>query len=232
MTTITPGAPAESIKQPARPATWSRVRSLLRPRPLYLSLLVSAVVAMKAFEMSFAALHHLAVRNLVEPGLASNVPIAIDGLVVGSIVATASFPKRSPGWWYATGLFVLSTLVSVAGNIEYAREIGGGPVSLIIYAGMPLTLLFAVHLTLILLARSTARPAPVVEPVLSTEPDEVADPVTSPQLNGHESELDGHAPMAPAAMVSPAPPGGPRTPLRFNGFEAANGRTLLNSNNR
>ncbi|WP_082032281.1 DUF2637 domain-containing protein [Nocardia vulneris] len=232
MTTITPGAAAESIKQPARPATWPRVRSLLRPRPLYLSLLVSAVVAMKAFEMSFAALHHLAVRNLVEPGLASNVPIAIDGLVVGSIVATASFPKRSPGWWYATGLFVLSTLVSVAGNIEYAREIGGGPVSLIIYAGMPLTLLFAVHLTLILLARSTARPAPVVAPVRSTEPDEVVDPVTSPQLNGHEPRLDDHAAMAAAALASPAPPGGPRTPLRFNGFEAANGRTLLNSNNR
>lgn len=104
--------------------------------------------------------------------------------------------------------------------------------SLIIYAGMPLTLLFAVHLTLILLARSTARPAPVGEPVLSTEPDEIADPVTSPQLNGHDPRLDGHESMTPAAMASPAPPGGPRTPLRFNGFEAANGRTLLNSNNR
>ncbi|GAB2651583.1 hypothetical protein GCM10027088_32410 [Nocardia goodfellowii] len=104
--------------------------------------------------MSFAALHNLAVHNLVEPRLASNVPLAIDGLMVGSIVATASFRKNSLGWWYATALFALSTLVSVAGNIEYAREIGGGIVALAIYAGMPLTMLFAVHLTLLLWSRS------------------------------------------------------------------------------
>lgn len=218
---------------PRRPPIWTRWRSILRPRPLYLSLIVSSVVALKAFEMSFAALHHLAVRNLVEADLASNVPIAIDGLVVGSIVATASFPKRSAGWWYATGLFVLSTLVSVAGNIEYAREIGGGPVSLIIYAGMPLTLLFAVHLTLILLGRSTtARELP---DAVGTETDhyvtaeELPEQTTSPQLNGQpqangQAPVNGHEAAKPTAGPFAA---GPNTPMRFNTFDAE-GRKLVN----
>ncbi|MEU7217330.1 DUF2637 domain-containing protein [Nocardia iowensis] len=229
MTTITPGLSAESMEQPVlprRPLVWTRWRSILRPRPLYLSLIVSSVVAFKAFEMSFAALHHLAVRNLVEAELAANVPIAIDGLVVGAIVATASFPKRSAGWWYATALFVISTMVSVAGNIEYAREIGGGPVSLIIYAGMPLTLLFAVHLTLILLARSTGSrsifaPAAVAQPAA----EEVPEMVTSPQLNGHD-----HAKPTPQAAAPFST--GPNTPMRFNTFDAADGRKLVPLNHR
>ncbi|CAM4489689.1 DUF2637 domain-containing protein [Nocardia ninae] len=228
---------------PRRPPIWARWRSLLWPRPLYLSLIVSSVVALKAFEMSFAALHHLAVRNLVEPELAANVPIAIDGLVVGSIVATASFPKRSAGWWYATGLFVVSTLVSVAGNIEYAREIGGGPVSLIIYAGMPLTLLFAVHLTLILLARNSAtRRATVVAESEQLAVDDAPDLVTSPQLNGHtlsngqttangHAQSNGHAPSNgnDHPQTGPAAPfaTGPNTPMRFNTFDA-DGRKLVN----
>ncbi|MEV6274518.1 DUF2637 domain-containing protein [Nocardia sp. NPDC051832] len=156
MTTITQEratANGEQLIQPGRQRLFDRVWSF-RVRPLHASAVVSAVVAYKAFEMSFAALHNLAVHNLVEPRLASNVPLAIDGLMVGSIVATASFRKSSLGWWYATILFALSTLVSVAGNIQYAREIGGGMVAVAIYAGMPLTMLFAVHLTLMLWSRS------------------------------------------------------------------------------
>ncbi|WP_433197745.1 DUF2637 domain-containing protein [Nocardia sp. CA-107356] len=130
----------------------SRLRAW-RPRPLHASAIVTGVVALTSFEMSFAALHDLAVRNLVSPALAANVPIAIDGLVVGSIIATATFRRGSSSWWYATALFVFWTLVSVAGNIEYAREIGGSPVSLALYAGMPMTMLFAVHLTLMLFGR-------------------------------------------------------------------------------
>ncbi|MEV6428517.1 DUF2637 domain-containing protein [Nocardia sp. NPDC051463] len=152
MTTITP-VMAEELDGTPAPMTGASIanwRRRLKPRPAHASLVVTAVVAVKAFEMSFAALHGLAITNHVLPDLASNVPIAIDGLVIGSMIATASFRKMSAGWWYATGLFVLSTLVSVAGNIEYAREIGGGSVSVAIYAGMPLALLFAVHLTLML----------------------------------------------------------------------------------
>ncbi|MFE3228013.1 DUF2637 domain-containing protein [Nocardia sp. NPDC059228] len=127
--------------------------SSFRPRLAHASLIVAGVVAVKSFQMSFAALHQLSIRNLVPPDLASNVPIAIDGLVIGSIIATASFRQWSVGWWYSTVLFVLSTMLSIAGNIQYAHEIGGGVVAMFIYAGMPLTMLFAVHLTLMLWQR-------------------------------------------------------------------------------
>ncbi|MFF0631419.1 DUF2637 domain-containing protein [Nocardia sp. NPDC004151] len=127
--------------------------SSFRPRLAHASLLVTSVVAVKSFQMSFAALHQLSVRNLVPPDLASNVPIAIDGLVIASIIATAAFRQWSVGWWYSTALFALSTLVSIAGNIQYAHEIGGSVVPMCLYAGMPLTMLFAVHLTLMLWER-------------------------------------------------------------------------------
>ncbi|MGW4530161.1 DUF2637 domain-containing protein [Nocardia sp. NPDC004340] len=127
--------------------------SSFRPRLAHASLVVTAVVAVKSFQMSFAALHQLSVRNLVPPDLASNVPIAIDGLVIASIIATAAFRQWSVGWWYSTVLFALSTLVSIAGNIQYAHEIGGSVVPMCLYAGMPLTMLFAVHLTLMLWER-------------------------------------------------------------------------------
>lgn len=157
-----------------RPTWLQRVRKF-RPGPLHASALVSAVVAFKAFQMSYAALHNLAIRNLVAPELAANVPIAIDGLMVGSVIATASFRKGGLGWWYATGLFVLSTLVSVAGNIEYAREIGGDKVSVAIYAGMPLSMMFAVHLTLILWNRGHRgkKPAEAAAVEFAVEPENV-----------------------------------------------------------
>ncbi len=146
--------------------------------------------------MSFAALHDLSVRNLVAPALAANVPIAIDGLVIGSIIATATFKRRSSAWWYATALFVFWTLVSVAGNIEYAREIGGSPVSLSLYAGMPLTMLFAVHLTLMLFGRGrTAQHAPATQHAPAPQEDrapavpEDRAPVM-PEVRGEAAEQD------------------------------------------
>lgn len=149
--------------------------------------------------MSFAALHDLSVRNLVAPALAANVPIAIDGLVVGSIIATATFRRGSSSWWYATALFVFWTLVSVAGNIEYAREIGGSPVALSLYAGMPLTMLFAVHLTLMLFGRRRAHtrianPAPV--PLEDRDPAAAADHDPAAAADHDPAAAADHDPMA------------------------------------
>ncbi len=121
--------------------------------------------------MSYAALHDLAIRNFVPSNLASNIPVAIGGLTVGSILATAFFPRRSAGWWYTTGLFVLSTVVAVAGNIEYAHEIGGNYVAVVIHAGMPLITMFAAHLTL-LLWNNYKRDLNRVEPAVDCEHDE------------------------------------------------------------
>ncbi|MFD6390570.1 DUF2637 domain-containing protein [Nocardia sp. NPDC060259] len=178
MTTITAAVPADDTVGPdtshREPHFIGRLSSF-RPRMAHASLIVTAVVAVNSFQMSFAALHDLSIRNLVPPELAANVPIAIVGLVAASIIATASFSQWSAGWWYATVLFAFSTLISVSGNIQYANEIGGGVVSMSIYAGMPLTMLFAVHLTLMLWERGrqvsaecgaeAAEPEPTVAPV-------------------------------------------------------------------
>ncbi|WP_329414318.1 DUF2637 domain-containing protein [Nocardia vinacea] len=192
----------------------SRLRAW-RPRPLHASAIVTGVVALTSFEMSFDALHDLAVRNLVAPPLAANVPIAIDGLVVGSIIATATFRRGSSGWWYATALFVFWTLVSVAGNIEYAREIGGSPVSLALYAGMPMTMLFAVHLTLMLFgrrrehARTTNHvPVPQQDQAPTSHDDHASasldDHASASQDDHVPASQDDHAP-APQQDRAPAP---------------------------
>ncbi|WP_433524151.1 DUF2637 domain-containing protein [Nocardia pseudovaccinii] len=189
----------QSASTDRRPSLVTRLRAW-RPRPLHASAIVTGVVALTSFEMSFAALHDLSVRNLVAPALAANVPIAIDGLVIGSIIATATFKRRSSAWWYATALFVFWTLVSVAGNIEYAREIGGSPVSLSLYAGMPLTMLFAVHLTLMLFGRGRERTRAAEQaPAAQQPPAEREDrtpamsadlaPVT-PEVHGEAAEQD------------------------------------------
>ncbi|WP_051181328.1 DUF2637 domain-containing protein [Nocardia vinacea] len=188
---------------------------------MHASAIVTGVVALTSFEMSFAALHDLAVRNLVAPALAANVPIAIDGLVVGSIIATATFRRGSSGWWYATALFVFWTLVSVAGNIEYAREIGGSPVSLALYAGMPMTMLFAVHLTLMLFGRRREHartenhvPAPQEDQAPASQDDHAPAPqhdhAPAPQQDHAPAAQQDHAPAAqqdhaPAAQKDHAP---------------------------
>ncbi|MGY4103268.1 DUF2637 domain-containing protein [Nocardia sp. R16R-3T] len=176
-----------------------------RPRPLHASIVVTGVVALTSFEMSFAALHDLSVRNLVSPALAANVPIAIDGLVIGSIIATATFRRHSSAWWYATALFVFWTLVSVGGNIEYAREIGGSPVSLSLYAGMPLTMLFAVHLTLMLFGRGRDR-ARNAENAAAVQADRAsamrADHVPAMQANRTPAM---QADRTPTTQANPAP---------------------------
>ncbi|WP_433681997.1 DUF2637 domain-containing protein [Nocardia sp. CA-119907] len=210
MATITSARSDRLVQHSARedyqPALVTRLRTW-RPRPLHASAIVTGIVALTSFEMSFAALHDLSVRNLVAPALAANVPIAIDGLVIGSIIATATFRRGSSAWWYATGLFVVWTLVSVAGNIEYAREIGGSPVSLSLYAGMPLTMLFAVHLTLMLFGRGRERnrvadPAPVSQEDRDPVPHEEygrapqQDHTRAPQQNHTQAPLPDEAEAA------------------------------------
>lgn len=154
--------------------------------------------------MSFAALHQLSVRNLVPPDLASNVPIAIDGLVIASIIATAAFRQWSVGWWYSTVLFALSTLVSIAGNIQYAHEIGGSVVPMCLYAGMPLTMLFAVHLTLMLWERGKQVTA---ELAAELEAAEIEDGIEMPELADEleMSELEDVIDAAEHDDPEPAP---------------------------
>ncbi|MEU6582851.1 DUF2637 domain-containing protein [Nocardia sp. NPDC046763] len=178
--------------------------SSFRPRLAHASLIVAGVVAVKSFQMSFAALHQLSIRNLVPPDLASNVPVAIDGLVVGSIIATASFRQWSAGWWYSTVLFVLSTLLSIAGNVQYAYEIGGGAVAMIIYAGMPLTMLFAVHLTLMLWQRGKQVAAERAANLEAAQPE--ADlAATQPEADLEATRLEADSSASQDLERSPEP---------------------------
>ncbi|MBO0853395.1 MAG: DUF2637 domain-containing protein [Nocardia sp.] len=121
-----------------------------RPTPLQASVAVTVLVTWKSFQLSYAALVGLAVKNHVESDLASNVPLVLEGLTIGAVIATAQFRIKSLAWGYASALFLLMSLTSVAGNVEFAREIGGGLVACVIHGGMPLVLLFSVHLTLLL----------------------------------------------------------------------------------
>jgi hypothetical protein len=204
MTTITTELPSGSDHQAGwtrRTRAWANRLAAFKPGSLHASVIVTGVVAFKAFQMSYSALHNLARLNMVEPALASNVPIAIDGLMVGSIIATASFPRLRVGWWYATALFALSTLVSVVGNIEYAHEIGGHMVAVAIYAGMPLTMMFAVHLTLMLWGRGWTGRVVAIDAVGDAVPDLDIDHETFEFAH----EFDTNEPL----QVQPAPAPGP-----------------------
>ncbi|MFI7192134.1 MULTISPECIES: DUF2637 domain-containing protein [Nocardia] len=145
--------PGMSDDTPVVPRTTHSLRDRIagyRPTPLQASVAVTLFVSWKSFQLSFSALVGLAVRNHVEPDLASNVPLALEGLTIGAVIATTQFRMKSLAWWYASTLILLMSLTSVAGNVEFARENGGGSVACVIHGGMPLVLLFSVHLTLLL----------------------------------------------------------------------------------
>ncbi|KZM72179.1 DUF2637 domain-containing protein [Nocardia terpenica] len=142
----------------------------VRIRPVHASAAISVVVAWKAFEMSYAALCGLAVNNKVDPDLASNLPIALEGLTIGAIIATAHFKTKSLAWWYSIGVFLMASIASIVGNVQYAKEIGGGTVAQVLHGGMPVILMLAVHLTLMLREekQSTVATVEAAQPVMDT----------------------------------------------------------------
>lgn len=98
-----------------------------------------------SFALSFTALSDLAAGNGVPPSQAWMVPLVIDG---GVIVATAATVALQRHVWYAWTLLVLSSVVSVAGNVAHAQT--HGLVAMVIAAIPPLWLLAATHLTVML----------------------------------------------------------------------------------
>ncbi|AAN01789.1 hypothetical protein SEA_BUZZBUZZ_36 [Mycobacterium phage BuzzBuzz] len=100
-----------------------------------------------AFSLSFTALADLATDNGVSSSQAWMVPLVIDG---GVIVATAATLALRQSRWFAWSLLVLSSLVSVAGNVAHANATSGTVISMVIAAIPPLWLLAATHLTVML----------------------------------------------------------------------------------
>lgn len=112
----------------------------------------TAAVGGLAFALSFSALSDLAEHSGVTPGQAWMVPLVIDG---GIIVATAATVALNRHGWYAWTLLILSSMVSVAGNVLHAQP--HGPVAMFIAAVPPLWLLAATHMTVVLSRQSSGR---------------------------------------------------------------------------
>ncbi|QZE10935.1 hypothetical protein SEA_AGAPE74_36 [Mycobacterium phage Agape74] len=98
-----------------------------------------------AFALSFTALSDLAVTHGVTPGQSWMLPLVIDGGIIVATMATVALRQHG---WYAWTLLLLSSMVSVAGNVAHAQP--HGPVGMFIAAIPPLWLLAATHLTVLL----------------------------------------------------------------------------------
>ncbi|QJD50238.1 membrane protein [Mycobacterium phage Iwokeuplikedis] len=113
-----------------------------------------------AFALSFTALNELSAANGV--GQSWMVPLVVDG---GIIVATMATVALSRHQWYAWTLLLMSSMVSVAGNVAHAQP--HGLIAMVIAAIPPLWLLAATHLTVLLYrddqeSRSESISAPVL----------------------------------------------------------------------
>ncbi|AIK67751.1 excisionase [Mycobacterium phage Piro94] len=113
-----------------------------------------------AFALSFTSLSELSASSGVDQSWM--VPLVVDG---GIIVATMATVALSRHGWYAWTLLLLSSLVSVAGNVAHAQP--HGLVAMVIAAIPPLWLLGSTHLTVLLYqddqeSRSESISAPVL----------------------------------------------------------------------
>ncbi|QBP30515.1 hypothetical protein SEA_CHARM_34 [Mycobacterium phage Charm] len=108
-----------------------------------------------SFALSFTALTDLAAVNGVPSYQAWMLPLVIDGGVIVATTATVALRRHG---WYAWALLLLSSLVSVVGNVLHAQP--HGPIGMFIAAIPPLWLLAATHLTVML---SRQDPSPRAE---------------------------------------------------------------------
>ncbi|AGK85994.1 hypothetical protein Chy4_0032 [Mycobacterium phage Chy4] len=121
----------------------------------------TVAVGSLAFALSFTALRDLSASNGVTQ--AWMVPLVVDG---GIIVATAATVALRRHQWYAWTLLLLSSLVSVAGNVAHAQP--HGLVAMVIAAIPPLWLLASTHLTVLLYREAQeSRSESISEPVLT-----------------------------------------------------------------
>lgn len=120
----------------------------------------TVAVGSLAFALSFTALSELSAANGVSQ--AWMVPLVVDGGIIVATTATLALQAQ----WYAWTLLIVSSLVSVAGNVAHASP--HGAIAMVIAAIPPLWLLAATHLT-VLLYRGTreSRLEAISEPVFS-----------------------------------------------------------------
>ncbi|UJD21136.1 membrane protein [Mycobacterium phage SororFago] len=128
--------------------------------PVSLATAGTIAVGSLSFALSFTALKELSADNGVSS--AWMVPLVIDGGIIVATTATLALRRHA---WYAWTLLLLSSMVSVAGNVAHAQA--HGLIAMVIAAIPPLWLLAATHLTVMLYRqRSENAPVPVAAETL------------------------------------------------------------------
>lgn len=120
-----------------------------------------------AFSLSFTSLADLAAANGVAHAQAWAIPLVLDG---GVIVATSATLALKRNRWFAWMLLILSSMVSVFGNVAHAQAASGTIIAMVIAAIPPLWLLAATHLTVMLVRQREVR---VPLTVVADEPEEL-----------------------------------------------------------
>uniref|UniRef100_A0AAU8GQQ7 Uncharacterized protein n=1 Tax=Mycobacterium phage BabyBack TaxID=3158877 RepID=A0AAU8GQQ7_9CAUD len=129
--------------------------------PVSLATAGTVAVGSLSFALSFTALRELSADNGVAQ--AWMVPLVIDGGII--VATTATLALRRHGW-YAWTLLLLSSLVSVAGNVAHSHP--HGLIAMVIAAIPPLWLLAATHLTVLLYRQAReSRSESISEPILT-----------------------------------------------------------------
>ncbi|WKW87251.1 hypothetical protein SEA_CHARGERPOWER_36 [Mycobacterium phage Chargerpower] len=111
--------------------------------PVSMATAGTIAVGSLSFALSFTALAELSAANGVDQSWM--VPLVIDGGVIVATTATLALRRHA---WYAWTLLILSSMVSVAGNVAHAQA--HGLIAMVIAAIPPLWLLAATHLTVLL----------------------------------------------------------------------------------
>ncbi len=152
------------------------------------------VLAAAAFTLSYDALHQLALRSRVRPGLAWLWPVVIDGTIVIALLTVLAAKRAGTRAGYPWALAGLFSMASVAFNIAHAPD---RPVARLVFAVAPVALVLTTHLLMqqVSWRESTAgRPAALV-----AVPEAGPEPAHPTRPGGHPaSEPSSPAPTAPA----------------------------------
>ena len=161
-----------------------------------------AVVGATALVLSYGALHSLALAANISPSLAWLWPVAVDVLAVVSAIAARTFHGRLSSV-YAWLVLVLFLSLSVWGNGLHATLATVQLTSaqaVVVSATPPVALALALHLLLMMLAR-TAPNSPAVPPVPEqVDPPDVA--ATKADMIRAAITITGDAPAAHALLTA------------------------------
>lgn len=144
-------------------------------------IIVGTLIAIIAFILSFDALRILFIDCGLDPRLAWGGPLCVDGIIILTTWAVWGFRKaRLRHRWYPWMGFLLSGLLSVAGNALHAWTTTGASlpqwIPPMVMAVPPVALMYATHLIVIIAGdrhdrrRVAATADPMPEPSTPTQP--------------------------------------------------------------